>query len=234
MSWKETRAALRREVERGNDGWQRTRARHAALAAIETTADLARRLADGGGADWTGRRATAQALLVAHQEEPSSLLSSVLVLAYWPLLSSLCGRARSSMDREQIALTSFVLALAECDPARGIDSLAWRTRRHFFRALRVEATPRFDELFEVEDPSASAEDAVVLRDALRTIEERDAIDMKRTPDLRFVFDGVALPVDFDVPAASLMDDRDRSDDVRHAYLAAQRPEPYSREGPAGG
>ncbi len=175
MGWKETRAALRREVERRNDAWQRTRTRHAALTPIETTADLARRLADAGGADWTGRRAIAQALLVAHQEEPSSLLSSALVLAYWPLLSSLCGRARSSMDREQIALSSFVLALSECDPARGIDSLAWRTRRHFFRALRAETTPRFDELFEVEDPSASAEDAVVLRDALRTIEERHGV-----------------------------------------------------------
>jgi hypothetical protein len=174
MGWIDARAALRREVERGNNAWQRPRTKHSALAAIETTADLARRLVDAR-ADWTGRRAIAQALLVAHQEEPSSLLSSALVLAYWPLLSSLCGRARLSMDREQIALSSFVLALSECDPARGIDSLAWRTRRHFFRALRAETTPRFDELFEVEDPSASAEDAVVLRDALRTIEERHGV-----------------------------------------------------------
>jgi hypothetical protein len=175
MGWTETRDALRREVERGNTEWQRARARHAALAGLVTTSDLTSRLVDAGAADWNGRRAIAQALLLAHREAPSSCLSSALVLAFWPLLSNLCGRVRSSLDREQIALTSFVLAIAECDPARGVDSLAWRTRRHFFRALRAEESPRFDELSDVEDAGASAEDAVVLRDALRTIEERHGV-----------------------------------------------------------
>lgn len=175
MGWNDTRDALRREVERGSGAWERARARHDALTEIATTTELTHRLVDARSSDWSARRALAQALLAVHHEEPSRVLSSALILAYWPLLSNLRGRARSSLDREQIALTSFVLALAECNPPRGVDSLAWRTRRHFFRALRSETTPRFDELFEVENTSASAEDAVVLRDALRTIEERHGV-----------------------------------------------------------
>ena len=176
MAWRETKAALRREVERTfwSEAWTRARGRHAAFANVPTTTELAHLLGDAC-ADWTQRRALVQALLTEQRAHPSRLLSSSLVLAYWPLLSSLCGRAGSSIDREQIALTAFVQALADCDPARGVDSLAWRTRRLFFRALRAESTPRFDELFEIEDPSASAEDAVVLRDVLRTIEERHGV-----------------------------------------------------------
>ena len=181
MAWRETKAALRREVERTlwNDTWVHARGRHAAFANVPTTIELARLLGEAS-ADWTHRRALVQALLTEHRAHPSKLLSSALVLAYWPLLSNLCGRAGSSLDREQIALTAFVQALAECDPARGVDSLAWRTRRHFFRALRAEVTPRFDELLDVEDPSASAEDAVVLRDVLRTIEERHGVAVLAT------------------------------------------------------
>ncbi len=175
MGWNDTRAALRREVERGSRTWQRARAGHDALTPIATTTELTRRLVEARSSDWSGRRALAHALLAAHHEEPSRVLSSALILAYWPLLSSLCRRGRATLDREQIVLTSFVLALAECDSARGVDSLAWRTRRHFFRALRSETTPRFDELYEVEDTSARAEDAIVLRDALRMIEERHGV-----------------------------------------------------------
>jgi hypothetical protein len=174
MGWNETRDALRRALERENEEWERARAGHDALAAFATTSDLTRRLVDARGADWSGRRAIAQALLNAHHEQPSRFLSAALVLAHWPLLSSLCGRAASS-DRDQIALTSFVQALSECEPARGVDSLGWRTRRHFFRALRAESAARFEEFVDVEDTSTSAEDVVALRSALRTIEQRHGV-----------------------------------------------------------
>lgn len=174
MGWNETRDALRRALERGTEEWERARAGHDALAALATTSDLTRRLVDTRAADWIGRRAIAVALLTAHHEQPSSFLSTALVLAHWPLLSSLCGRTRA-IDGEQVALTAFVQALSECRPARGLDSLAWRTRRHFFRALRTESTTPFDELVDVEDTSAGVEDVVVLRDALRTIEQRHGV-----------------------------------------------------------
>lgn len=175
MGWKETRDALRRALERGSEEWARVRAGHGVLTPIATPHDLTHHLVDARGWDWRGRRAIAGALLSAHHERSSSFLSTALILAYWPLLSGLSRRAGRSSDREQIALASFVTALAESHPGRGIDSLAWRTRRHFFRALRAETTPRFDELFDVEDTSTSAEDSVVLRDALRAIEERHGV-----------------------------------------------------------
>lgn len=171
MGWNEMRDALRRALEAETEEWNRARAGHDALAAFATTRDLTRRLVDARGADWSGRRAIAQALLTAHHERPSRFLSAALVLAHWPLLSSLRGRTASG-DREQIALTSFVQALSECEPSRGVDSLAWRTRRHFFRALRAESAARFEEFVDVEDSSTSFEDVVVLRDTLRTIEQR--------------------------------------------------------------
>lgn len=174
MGWKETRDALRRALERETEAWERARAGHDALAAFAKTHDLTRRLVDARGGDWSGRRAITEALLTAHHNQPSRFLSAALVLAHWPLLSSLCGRTASS-DREQIALTSFVHALSECRPARGLDSLAWRTRRHFFRALRAENADSFDEFVDVEDTSTSFEDVVVLRDALRTIEQRHGV-----------------------------------------------------------
>lgn len=175
MGWKETRDALRRALERGSEEWDRVRAGHGVLTPIATPHELTHHLVDARGWDWRGRRAIAGALLSAHHERSSSFLSTALILAYWPLLSSLSGRAPSSFDREQIALASFVNALAESHPGRGIDSLAWRTRRHFFRALRVEATPRHERFFDVEDTSVTAEETVVLREALRTIEERHGV-----------------------------------------------------------
>jgi hypothetical protein len=174
MGWRETKDALRREVERGTraGAWAGTRARHPELADVRSGAELTALLCDDDRSTWAMRRRVVLALAREHRSRPSTPLSSALVLAYWPLVSSLRGRVHSVPDCEQMVLTAFLRALSECDPAQGIEYLGWRTRRYFFRAVQADRTPRFVELPDVDDPSASTEDDALLRHALGRIRQR--------------------------------------------------------------
>lgn len=118
------------------------RRRHPALAPYPTLADVLAALADDRDQTYPERDAITQALLAEHRTSRHSLWSSVLVVAYLPMLHGLRRRLHSDFippdELNQIVLTAFLDALNEPYRDRVAMRLRQRTTRAVFATLRSD------------------------------------------------------------------------------------------------
>lgn len=134
---------LRRQVLAAPPGrFARAAQRRPALGAHDGLPSVLGSLGDESEAAYPAREALSLALLQEHRETGDTLWSSVLLLAYYPMLSRLRHRlVTSALSREeldQVVLTAFLVAVDEVPlhrdrlPMR----LRQRTERQVFQVLR--------------------------------------------------------------------------------------------------
>ena len=120
--------------------------RQPSFSAFEDVAALLAALADTRDSTYPERDALTRALLAEHASSKASLWSSILVIAYYPMLSRLrhriIGDAISPDDLDQLVLIAFMTAVNELSacppPDRTAMRLRQRTERQVFAAIRRE------------------------------------------------------------------------------------------------
>lgn len=165
------------------------RARQSALASHHDVGSVLTALADDAEATYPARDALTRALLAERRESGQSLWASVLLVAYFPMLSRLRHRLVSDTvpgdELDQLVVTSFLAAVTELPIHEDTDRVAMRlrqrTERQVFACLRKEREQRHssadvDELADVNPealpPSRSPSDeklydlALLLRHAV--------------------------------------------------------------------
>ncbi|GAB4214804.1 MAG: hypothetical protein OHK0013_39780 [Sandaracinaceae bacterium] len=151
---REALAAPRRSFDAG-------RARQPALAPHEDVASVLTALADDREHTYPERDALTRALLAEHRESGDTLWASMLLVAYYPMLSRLRHRlVPGSVPRDeldQVVFTAFLAALGELPVDEHADRIAMRlrqrTERQVFAFLRKER--------EHQHPSADPDELAV-------------------------------------------------------------------------
>lgn len=161
MEWKDLRAELHRQLvpSQATSRWD----------------DVLASLADRSAETRPSRCAALNELHRSFHRDGARRWSTALMLAYWPMLSTLRRRIAGIADRDQLVLTAFLEALA--DSARDPDcrALAWRTRRRLFRRVREETAPRFEPFVDTAADARFAEHPFVQRGLLRAIEKKHGL-----------------------------------------------------------
>lgn len=152
---REVLAAPRRSFDIG-------RARHPALAPHEGVASVLAALADDREHTYPDRDALTRTLLAEHRESGDALWASMLLVAYYPMLSRLRHRLvcdtvpRDELD--QVVVTAFLGAISELSLLDHADRIALRlrqrTERQVFAFLRKER--------EQQHPSATSDELATL------------------------------------------------------------------------
>lgn len=148
MSLRSLKAAMRREV-RSVSNFQRfdqARTRHPALADHETVMSVLAMLNDESRERQGHRNMITRALVREQQEHPHPFWSSVLLVAYFPMLSRLRGRiygdALCANDLDQLVITAFLEIVQGFPVEHRKDWISVRlrqaTQRRVFRKLRHE------------------------------------------------------------------------------------------------
>ena len=118
MGLKDLTSALFQEVKSAGNTrrFEQAKARHAALAAYDTLAQLVLALDLSSGVDYGQRDAITRALIAEQQREPHPAWSSALLLAYYPMLSHLRHRVQGDAldgdDLEQTVVSTFLEQIA--------------------------------------------------------------------------------------------------------------------------
>ncbi len=145
-----------------------SRARHAALAGHADVASVLAALADDREHTYPERDALTRALLSEHRASGEALWASVLLVAYYPMLSRLRHRLVSDAvprdELDQVVITAFLAALGELPVDEHADRIAMRLRQRterqvfaFLRKEREQRHPGIDvEALEDLDPDAIA------------------------------------------------------------------------------
>ena len=123
-----------------------SRARHAALAGHADVASVLAALADDREHTYPERDALTRALLSEHRTSGEALWASVLIVAYYPMLSRLRHRLVSDAvprdELDQVVVTAFLATLGELPVDEHADRIAMRlrqrTERQVFAFLRKE------------------------------------------------------------------------------------------------
>lgn len=154
--------ALRCEVVASRHGaaFVEARARHAELGGLSSIASVLEVLDDDRAVTYPRRDAISRAILVEHQRGGSTLWSSVLFVAFEPMIGRLQGRiirgAHEADDIDQLIVSSFLATLEEkLPPNRVALHLRQQTQRKVFALLkqeqqRMKATSRLTELTQAE------------------------------------------------------------------------------------
>lgn len=135
-----------------------SRTRNAALAGHADVASVLAALADDREHTYPERDALTRALLSEHRATGEALWASVLLVAYYPMLSRLRHRLVSDAvprdELDQVVVTAFLAALGELPIHEQADRVAMRlrqrTERQVFAFLRKER--------EQQHPSADPDD----------------------------------------------------------------------------
>lgn len=122
------------------------RSRQPALEAHPNAASVLLSLADDAEATYPTRDALARALVEEHRANGHALWASLLLVAFFPMLSRLRNRLFSDTvsgdELDQLVITSFLAAMTELPLAERVDRVAMRlrqrTQRQVFRFLRKE------------------------------------------------------------------------------------------------
>ncbi len=141
-------ATLRAEVRSPKHGaaFADARGRHEAFRDHGSVASVLGVLADDGRARYDEKEALTRALIAEQQSRPGSFWASVLLVAYYPMLSRLrhriYGHALADDDLDQLVVTSFLAVAAEYPLDAGLDRtpmrLRQRTERQVFRVVCAE------------------------------------------------------------------------------------------------
>ncbi|MCA9559278.1 MAG: hypothetical protein KC583_12030 [Myxococcales bacterium] len=122
------------------------RGRHEAFHDHRGVASVLGVLADDGRARYDEKEALTRALIAEQQSRPGSFWASVLLVAYYPMLSRLrhriYGHALADDDLDQLVVTSFLGVVADYPLDAGLDRTAMRlrqrTERQVFRLVCAE------------------------------------------------------------------------------------------------
>lgn len=146
--------------------FEKARSRHSALAAFESIAAVFKAFADDRAESYPERETLTRALLLESRASDDTIWVSILLVAYYPMLSRLRYRlvsnhlARDELD--QLVLAAFVEVLRNVPLDEGTDRLAMRlrqgTQRLVFAALRKEHEEQHFPLMPDEVVSLRAED----------------------------------------------------------------------------
>lgn len=148
------------------------RGRQPALEVHPDAASVLSVLADDAEATYPTRDALARALVAEHRASGNALWASLLLVAFFPMLSRLRGRLVSDTvpgdELDQLVVTSFLAAMTELPLHDRVDRVAMRlrqrTERQVFGFLRKEREQRHPSL-EVEELSDSDPEALAPRRA---------------------------------------------------------------------
>ncbi len=189
--------------------FQESQRREAALARYASLLAVLAVLADESVHRWAEREALTRALVREQQRAPGPFWSSVLVLAYMPLLQNLrgriCGDALGRDDYDQLVLTTFLEVVQELSlehrTKRTAMYLRQNTQRAVFRKIRAAWDERrwldelTDEVLHVEDEPPALE---VPRPRLQLrIDDRDELIEMLTQCARGVVDESRLQLVID-------------------------------------
>lgn len=146
--------------------FEEARSRQAALEAFDNIAAVFKAFADDRAESYPEREALTRALLLESRASDDALWVSILLVAYYPMLSRLRHRlvsnhlARDELD--QLVLAAFVEVLRDVPLDEDTDRLAMRlrqgTQRLVFAALRKEHEEQHFPLMPDEAVSLRAED----------------------------------------------------------------------------
>lgn len=135
MTLSQMEPALRAEVSlpRNQRRFAEARGEDPALAPCETPHDLLRVLDDASAEGYPEREALIRAAIGAYQRRPSSFWSSLLALAFYPMLRHLARRAITGPETgagelEQIVMARFLGVIAGFDLTRHADKTFVRVR----------------------------------------------------------------------------------------------------------
>jgi hypothetical protein len=151
------------------------------LAAYEDVEAVLLALSDEREATYPARDALSRALLTMHRHDKAHLWSSVLAVAYFPMLSRLrhriVGDAVPREELDQLVFTAFWSTLAELPVhGRGSDRLPMRlrqrTQRLVFQTLRREREHQHPSLDDDSQQLQEKETAASVRDARAASEAR--------------------------------------------------------------
>jgi hypothetical protein len=126
-------------VSRHGPAYSGGRARWPVLVGYATPRDVLHALADERPERYPEREALTRTLLAEHRQRTATLWSSMLVVAYYPMLSRLRYRAAGSGihrdDLDQLVLTAFLTAIDEIPFEEKRDRIALRLRQRTQRIL---------------------------------------------------------------------------------------------------
>ena len=144
--FRETFNVIRREVLTGTVSWfDEAKARHQCLARHTTVHSVLTVMSDETPSGWSEREALTRALIAEYQTTSLPFWASVLLVAYYPMLSRLRRRIWGILDRDdldQLVLSSFLQVVTAFSLAAVTDRVALRlrqrTERRVFRSVRCE------------------------------------------------------------------------------------------------
>lgn len=140
-SFRQLFSGLRAEVRapRNQPLFDQARRRHEAFASHDAIVSVLGVLAGDGQSRYAEKEALTRALLAEHQASPSAFWASVLLVAYYPMLSRLrhriYGDALPGEDLDQLVVTSFLSAVADYPLDAAIDRTAMRLRQRTERLV---------------------------------------------------------------------------------------------------
>lgn len=155
------------------------RARRPALGSYPDVASVLAAFADDRAESYPERDALTQALLTEHRESGQKLWATMLVAAYYPMLSRLRHRlvcdAVPKAELNQVVLTAFLTAAAELPPREQADRVAMRlrqrTERQVFAFLRKER--------EQQRPDPLLEELAMHREDMIRAKDSESLDDRR-------------------------------------------------------
>lgn len=126
--------------------FQKTKARHPALADHETAMSVLAILSDESPRRWEEKDAIVRAIIGESQQRPHSYWGTLLIVSFYPMLARLRGRitgdALTRDDLDQLVISTFLEVIEDFPltekPDRTCMYLRQMTQRRVFRRLRVE------------------------------------------------------------------------------------------------
>lgn len=166
-TFRETFQAVRRQVLTAPAGvtFESARSRHAVLARQATVQALLDLMRDESPGRWSEREAVTRALVAEQQRNACGLWASLLLCAYYPMLSRLrhriYGHAFDDDDLDQLVISGFLQVVADLDldevPDRTAMRLRQRTERRVFKTLRREQDESRSRA-ELDEETAASDD----------------------------------------------------------------------------
>lgn len=159
-TFRDTFNAIRREVQTGPSRvFDEARQRHRCLTRHATVFSVLAVMGQETQAGWSEREALTRTLIAEHQATALPFWASILLVAYYPMLSRLrhriWGEAFDRDDLDQLVISSFLQVVAAFPLAEVIDRTALRlrqrTERRVFKVVRAEQLQRqcHDDLGEL-------------------------------------------------------------------------------------
>jgi hypothetical protein len=175
---------LSRNLPRNHSSFAETRARRPELAPFETLGDIRRALEPSSSLTVNARRALVTALVEESQKGVSVIWSSLLVLAFAPMMHRLRKHVgpRFDPDLDSEILVAFLSAVRTVRPGSYTSlALRWATEKEVLNARRAErrlgTLAPFDEDLHSSPVLHESESRTTFEEILRTLEKEGAAEI---------------------------------------------------------